>query len=72
VMPYFDPAMPGINEDPRMGYYEEMAKIPTCMHLERRTEEEIEGIFFVLLMLRNYSSRMGFCVRISIATLQNH
>jgi hypothetical protein len=47
-------------------------KIPTCMHLERITEEEPEGIFFILLMLRNYLSGMGMCVGISIAILQNH
>jgi hypothetical protein len=47
-------------------------KIPICTHLERRTEEEPEGILFVLLMLRNYSSGMGLCVGISIAILHNH
>jgi hypothetical protein len=56
--------MSGINDVPHMGYYEEVAKIPTCMHLERRTEEGPEGIFFVLLMLRNYLSGMGLCVGI--------
>jgi hypothetical protein len=45
LLPIVDPAVSGINEDPCMGYYEEVAKIPTCMHLERRTEEEPEGIF---------------------------
>ncbi len=72
LLPIVDPAMSGINEDPCMGYYEEVEKITTCMHLERRTEEEPKGIFFILLMLRNYSFGMGLCVRISIAILQNH
>jgi hypothetical protein len=56
--------MSGINDDTPMGYYEEVEKIPTCMHLEKRTEEGPEGIFFILLMLRNYSSGMGLCVGI--------
>jgi hypothetical protein len=65
LLPIVNPAMSGINENSHMGYYEEVAKIATCMHLERRTEEEPEGIFFVLLMLRNYLSGMELCVRMS-------
>ncbi len=64
LLPIVDPAMSGKNDDPCMVYYEELAKIPTCMHLERRTEEGPEGILFVLLMLRNYLSGMGLCVGI--------
>ena len=35
LLPIVDPVMSGINEDPRMGYYEEVAKqTKTCMHKE--------------------------------------
>jgi hypothetical protein len=64
--------MSEINEDPHMGYYEEVAKNTNMYAYGEKTRGGTRGHFFVLLMLRNYSSGMGLCVGISITILQNH